>query len=138
MPLKKARIVNEADVDADFLQNHTLILVGHPQTRTLTSISRHLIDSASGSPALAGMPQVDDANAAFGVFDHPSSPGRLAAVFLSTDPANGVTVARKIPHYGRYGYLAFSETSNRAKGVWPVTASPLIARWASDPPSPGQ
>jgi aminopeptidase N len=138
MPLKRARIVKEADVDADFLQNHTLILVGQPQTRPLTSISRRLIDSASGSPALAGMPSVDDANAVFGVFDHPYSPGRFAAVFLSTDPANSVTVARKIPHYGRYGYLAFSETSNRAKGVWPVTASPLIARWASDPPSPGQ
>ncbi len=138
MPLKRARIVKEADVDTDFLQNHPLIIVGLPQTIALKKVSENLIESSTYPLKLAGMPTVGDANAVFGVFDHPYSPGRFAAVFLSTDPANSVTVARKIPHYGRYGYLAFSETSNRAKGVWPVTASPLIARWASDPPSPGQ
>jgi hypothetical protein len=36
-------------------------------------------------------------------------------------------LARKLPHYGKYSYAAFSgsELTNLAKGVWPVTSSPL-------------
>ncbi|MBS1262597.1 MAG: hypothetical protein MAG453_01953 [Calditrichaeota bacterium] len=33
---------------------------------------------------------------------------------------------RKLPHYGKYSYLAFSAGENVAKGQWPVTQSPLI------------
>jgi hypothetical protein len=36
-------------------------------------------------------------------------------------------LARKLPHYAKYSYAAFSgaEMTNLAKGVWPVTGSPL-------------
>ena len=37
-------------------------------------------------------------------------------------------LARKLPHYGRYSYLAFegAEPTNVAKGQWPATESPLF------------
>ena len=35
-------------------------------------------------------------------------------------------LARKLPHYGKYSYLAFDAGSNIAKGQWEVTDSPLI------------
>ncbi len=38
-------------------------------------------------------------------------------------------LARKLPHYGKYSYLAFSgdEPTNTAKGQWQVMESPMIA-----------
>ena len=45
-----------------------------------------------------------------------SSPGQLAAV------------GRKIPHYGKYGYLVFKEATNVAKGSWTIRTSPLLVR----------
>ncbi len=36
-------------------------------------------------------------------------------------------VARKLPHYGKYGYLAFSSGNNIVKGHWSVETSPLKA-----------
>ncbi len=39
-------------------------------------------------------------------------------------------LARKLPHYSRFGYLAFAgpDTANVSKGEWPVTDSPLQRR----------
>ncbi len=43
------------------------------------------------------------------------------------DPTASEGLGRKLPHYGKYSYLAFegSEPANVAKGRWPVTASSL-------------
>ncbi len=35
------------------------------------------------------------------------------------------SLSRRLPHYGKYSYLAFSEGTNIRKGWWPVTSSPL-------------
>lgn len=54
---------------------------------------------------------------------------KQVVTFLSigNDDAVGGLV-RKLPHYGKYSYLAFAgdEPSNIAKGQWSVTNSPLI------------
>jgi len=38
-------------------------------------------------------------------------------------------LARKLPHYGKYSYLAFTHDApdNSAKGQWPAVGSPLVA-----------
>jgi hypothetical protein len=43
-------------------------------------------------------------------------------------------LVRKLPHYGKYSYLAFAgdEPSNIAKGEWPVNNSPLVKRLVKD------
>ena len=64
-----------------------------------------------------------------------------AAVVVTRSPANRALalawvgaraealpgLARKLPHYGKYGYLGFTgdEPTNTVKGQWPVTESPL-------------
>jgi aminopeptidase N len=59
---------------------------------------------------------------------HPDNPDLAALVVLSAGPlANLEAVVRKLPHYGKYSYLAFLGETNIAKGIWAVTASPLIA-----------
>ncbi len=50
-------------------------------------------------------------------------------IFIATDNAEAIAgLVRKLPHYGKYSYLAFSgsEPTNIAKGQWPIFNSPLI------------
>jgi aminopeptidase N len=68
-------------------------------------------------------------DALFVVVPHPSSPGRVAAVFLPLSPGAAGAAGRKIPHYGKYSYLAFSEGNNREKGTWTPAASPAVHRF---------
>ncbi|RCX32306.1 M1 family metallopeptidase [Thioalbus denitrificans] len=69
---------------------------------------------------------------------------RVLGWFGSEDPAMVKGLARRVPHYGKYGYLAFGNDDGRnvLKGQWPVTRSvlqvPLApgAGGASLPPRP--
>ncbi|MBH0203728.1 MAG: M1 family peptidase [Nitrospira sp.] len=48
--------------------------------------------------------------------------------FVATETAMAIPgLSRKVPHYDRYSYLAFTgeETKNILKGEWPVISSPL-------------
>jgi len=59
---------------------------------------------------------------------HPSNE-QLAIGWVGTENAAALAgLARKLPHYGRYSYLAFTGDApdNVAKGEWPPTASPLV------------
>jgi hypothetical protein len=49
----------------------------------------------------------------------------VEALYWSPTLAAAQAVARKIPHYGNYSYLAFDQATNILKGTWPVTRSPL-------------
>jgi aminopeptidase N len=54
--------------------------------------------------------------------------GPTSAAWLSAPDAAALPVlARKLPHYSKYSYAAFSgaDSANLVKGVWPVTSSPL-------------
>lgn len=50
------------------------------------------------------------------------------AVYLPESAAHTVEIARKVPHYSKYGYLAFDGTKNAVKGTWPPGDSPLRIR----------
>jgi hypothetical protein len=53
----------------------------------------------------------------------------VEALYWSPTLAAAQAVVRKIPHYGKYSYLAFDQATNILKGTWPVTASPLRIEW---------
>lgn len=55
----------------------------------------------------------------------------IQALYWSPSMAAAESVLRKIPHYGKYSYLAFEGASNILKGTWPVTASPLRVEWSA-------
>ncbi|PCJ50535.1 MAG: peptidase M28 [Gammaproteobacteria bacterium] len=65
---------------------------------------------------------------------HPDN-SNLVAVWLTAHADDAVAgLARKLPHYGKYSYLAFTgtEPSNVAKGQWPTVNSPLITKLSDD------
>ncbi len=54
----------------------------------------------------------------------------LALMFIATDDEQALPgLARKLPHYHKYSYLAFEgqEPENVVKGRWPVVNSPMTA-----------
>lgn len=54
--------------------------------------------------------------------------GQTPVAWLAApEPSMLQVLARKLPHYAKYSYAAFSgpELTNLSKGMWPVTSSPL-------------
>lgn len=67
---------------------------------------------------------------------HPKSPKRVV-VFLSAHTPEALPgLGRKLPHYGKYSYLAFTgtEPTNTHKGQWPAVNSPLTVYLANGDP----
>lgn len=73
--------------------------------------------------------------------DYPRTHGAVLAggtlpgcwtVVAGSDPQQIGSIGRKIPHYGKYGYLVFDGATNVAKGSWDVLASPLRAELKGD------
>ena len=61
-------------------------------------------------------------------FRHPGNED-LAVCWVTADRADALPgLGRKLPHYGKYSYLAFqgAEPVNTAKGQWPAKGSPLV------------
>jgi len=56
-------------------------------------------------------------------------------IFISIGSEKAIAgLVRKLPHYGKYSYLAFigDEPTNIAKGQWPVLNSPLVRTFSED------
>lgn len=56
-------------------------------------------------------------------------------IFISVGNKDAIAgLVRKLPHYGKYSYLAFSgdEPTNIVKGQWPVLNSPLVKTFSED------
>jgi hypothetical protein len=63
------------------------------------------------------------------VVRNPNNP-QAAIVGITAHSNNAIAgLARKLPHYGKYSYLAFEgdDPTNSAKGQWPAIGSPLMA-----------
>jgi hypothetical protein len=61
-------------------------------------------------------------------FAHPRNE-RLGLAFVGADRTSAIAgLARKLPHYGKYGYLGFAgdEPTNVLKGRWSPVASPMV------------
>ena len=84
---------------------------------------------SAGTFTLIGTTYSSPGDALFAVLPHPGTPGRVVAVFLPLSPGAANAAGRKIPHYGNYSYLAFSEGNNRDKGTWAPAASPAVHRF---------
>lgn len=68
---------------------------------------------------------------------NPADPGKTVVGVTVHSDAAVAGLARKLPHYGKYSYLAFTNDApdNSAKGEWPAVGSPLVAILDADTPS---
>ena len=63
---------------------------------------------------------------------HPDDPDLTWSLLLPGDAPSLPAVGRKVPHYGKYGWLVFEGETNAGKGEWPTGESPLRKRLAVD------
>jgi len=75
---------------------------------------------------LAGLPQAPADRSVLAVVKRRDQPAAVAAVFQPAAGEDAITVARKIPHYGKYSALEFSGSSNVRKQTWQAEATPLL------------
>ncbi|MCB2106912.1 MAG: M20/M25/M40 family metallo-hydrolase [Rhodobacteraceae bacterium] len=65
---------------------------------------------------------------------HPKAPASAVVFVSATTPAAAEGLARKLPHYGKYSWLAFSgdEPENTGKGEWTPRNTPLARDLAAN------
>ncbi len=59
-----------------------------------------------------------------------------AVAWVAADPVAAIPgLARKLPHYTRYGHLVFAGEApdNQVKETWPAVASPMVVQLGDDP-----
>ncbi|MFZ1957377.1 MAG: M1 family aminopeptidase [Desulfobacterales bacterium] len=123
------RVVTEDRLDVSAVGESDLLLIGLPNRTDLLSAVDGKVTLTKGSFELEGVTYRDPTDVFFGVFERSGGTRRATALFFPLSSECAELVARKITHYGSYSYLAFNRGQNRAKGVWPTLASPLIHRW---------
>ncbi len=63
------------------------------------------------------------------VYSQKRGPGRGLMAVIASEGKQVGAIARKVPHYGKYSYLAFDNGKNCVKGNWSAGKSPLVAQW---------
>ncbi len=130
MGRERLNLLREEDTSPERLADRNVLYFGLPSGRGyLPAALPRELSFSPGKFTLNGTEFAAPGDVLFAVLPHPSAAGRVAAVFLplSSDAANAA--GRKIPHYGKYSYLAFSGGSNRDKGTWVAADSPVVHRF---------
>ena len=127
-------IVLEKDLDSSQAATHDLVVMGIPAHPLLKRAIQDRVTLHPQGFDLNGQAYRAPTDCFFGVWPHPLSQEHTMAVVLYGSQRHLETIARKIPHYGRYSFLVFKETTNRVKGIWPTASSPLVYDWPTVPP----
>jgi hypothetical protein len=130
MGIEPIRTVDEAAFSPSDAAENDLLFIGLPENPASAQLFSRDLALAPNSFELAEQRFDGPSHVLFFVARHPDHSKYVVSLLhpLSPDAAGQASV--KIPHYGRYSYLAFSDGRNLAKGTWEVNASPLIVRWA--------
>jgi aminopeptidase N len=122
-------VVNDREI-AELPVDRTVWLFGW-ENRFRPALDAALADYAFSdrgeAVTIAGTPLDREGHAVVVMSRQPTHPDQ-ALGWLAADRAEAVPgLGRKLPHYGRYSYLAFKGTEpvNTLKGQWPVVNSPL-------------
>lgn len=127
--LKNCTLAEENEINSKQLLGKDLLMIGYPQNKALFRNLPAQIAINPNSFNLNNRLYDQSSDAFFGVFAHPYSENRIAALFLPLSSQQADSVARKVTHYGKYSYLAFHNGKNCEKGFWPIQQSPLEHRW---------
>lgn len=116
--LPKDKTVWILDYNNRFVNQFFTSLEGHPVVMETDKISiqGQDIDKAGQSSIITSM--------------HPENPAEVLVFFQIHDDKAVAGLNRKLPHYGKYSFLAFEgdEPANVVKGNWEVINSPLTLK----------
>ena len=97
------------------------------RTQPVRALRDYAVSDAGDTVTIAGSPLSRTRHAVVVMARHPANPEQALGWLAADEPAALAGLGRKLPHYGRYSYLAFTGTEpvNVLKGQWPVVDSPL-------------
>lgn len=127
--LKHNKFITENELKEKMLAENDILLIGRPRRSDLLQKTPARFSIRPNSFWINDRLYDKPGDVFFGVFDHPVNTNRIAGLFMPLTSQSTDVVARKITHYGKYSYLAFSGGTNLDKGVWPVETSPLVYVW---------
>lgn len=122
---ERANIIEESEADLELLRRHDLLYIGLPKRpeirprwpgEPLIEESRLILDGQSFARTETDL---------FVALPHPLVGDKACALFLPAEAEGTRVAARKIPHYGKYGLLAFVAGENRVKGVSTPDTNPM-------------
>ena len=125
---EEAQVFREDQIDSGTLEGKDVLYLGLPRNHKDLGLPEG-VSVARDRFRLKGESFDDRNDALFLVWTANRKDGTVAALFLPFSEKAAVKVIRKIPHYGRYSYLVFSDGVNQAKGTWPVNESSLVYRF---------
>lgn len=129
MGLDPIQTVDEADFNPSDAAGKDLLFIGLPDHPELLQWLPRELELETGSFHLAGQQFNESMDVLFFVSRHPDHSKNLVSLLHPLTPVAAESATVKIPHYGRYSFLAFSDGRNRVKGTWEVNASPMMVRW---------
>ncbi len=129
MGLDPVPVITEADLSPSLMRANDLVFIGLPEKAEYLAMLPAESALTSKAFQLEGQSFRRASDVLFLVARRPGRSKNIVALLhpLSMNPS--MRVIAKIPHYGRYSYLAFSDGQNRIKGTWEVTASPMMVNW---------
>jgi hypothetical protein len=123
-----APITSEKEAEVKMSKEKDFLFFGLPQSEKLKSFFSSSPEDVTLSSEKFSLKGFSGADCLFLVFNESSRGAGITALFLpvsGTSADSVLTAARKITHYGKYSYLAFSHGVIQQKGVWEVLRSPL-------------
>jgi hypothetical protein len=121
----EAKVLQEDQMDAKTLEGKDILYLGLPRDHQALGLPGD-VSVATDRFLLEGKSFGDRNDALFLVWTANRKDGAVAALFLPFSQQAASKAIRKIPHYGKYSYLAFSDGVNQVKGTWSVEESSLI------------
>ena len=127
--IDRFEVMDEKNMEANNVAGADILWVGLPSNLARFANVPETARLANESFRLDGVAYDGPNDVFFGVFPRPGTEDRVTGLFLPLSEKAVDTAIRKITHYGKYSYLAFSDGQNRDKGTWRVEKSPLIHRF---------
>ena len=124
--IKNYQIIHEKNFHHEKMIHHDMLWIGMPSNDDIFSSLPETVIFKQDGFLLNNVEYFKNEDFFFGVFSNPDATDHVVGLFLPLSSQNLLAVARKIPHYGKYSYLAFRGGQNVDKGDWSVDQSPLI------------
>jgi len=124
-----AEVVDENTLNSQSRQGRDVLVIGEPGDQSLLAELAEARREIVEHGAAAAM---EDSDVLF-LVKAASTGEHVLAFFIPETTAAAQDTARRIPHYGRYSYLAFRDGQNLYKATWEPERTPLKVVFNQEP-----
>ncbi|MBC8277489.1 MAG: hypothetical protein H8E46_04610 [FCB group bacterium] len=129
-----AKVMSDLSVKAEDIGNSSYFILGTPRENSVYALFEKagqnlsdwiLFSGQKGNFVLMGDSFGGDDASFMIALRNPLNKENSVVFFSATSSEEISVTGKKLPHYGKYSYLAFEQGQNKLKGNWEVTNNPL-------------